>query len=202
MVTLVETTPSPRLVYLPATLLQIEPTPTCTNLVANPSFEENAIWQINANEFPAAYWWGFGHSGVRSMRIGINYANDNRYSYSSTEQAVHIPSPLVSAKLGYWLYPQTSEPVAALTPPAVVPTSSNERAKLSDDAQMVLLLHGQGQQTVLGFMRQNPGQWVYYEHDLSAFRGQTVRLYFGVFNDGWGGITAMWADDVALNVCR
>ena len=144
---------------------------------------------------------GLWHSGVRSMRIGINYASDNRYSYSSIEQAVHIPSPLVSATLGYWLYPQTSEPVAALTPPAVVPTSSNERAKLSDDAQMVLLLHGQGQQTVLGFMRQNPGQWVYYEHDLSAFRGQTVRLYFGVFNDGWGGITAMWADDVALNVC-
>ena len=189
--------------YLPSVMYQpTPPPPTCANAVANPSFEENASWQINANEFPAAYWWGFGHTGVRSMRIGINYANDNRYSYSSIEQAVHIPSPLVSAKLGYWLYPQTSEPVAALTPPAVVPTSSQERAKLSDDAQMVLLLHGQGQQTVLRFMRQNPEQWVYYEDDLSAFRGQTVRLYFGVFNDGWGGITAMWADDVTVNVCR
>ncbi len=194
-------TPTPTATPTPTPTPTVTPPPTCTNAVANPSFEENAVWQINANEFPAGYWWGFGHSGVRSMRIGINYANDNRYSYSSVEQAVRIPSPLASAKLGYWLYPQTSEPVAALTPPAVVPTSSQERAKLSDDAQMVLLLHGQGQQMVLRFMRQNPGRWVYYEHDLSAFRGQTVRLYFGVFNDGWGGITAMWADDVALNVC-
>ncbi len=189
--------------YLPSVLYKpTPPPPTCANAVANSSFEENAIWQINANEFPAAYWWGFGHSGVRSMRIGINYANDNRWSYSSIEQAVHIPSPLVSATLGYWLYPQTSEPVAVLTPPAVVPTSSDERAKLSEDAQMVLVLHGQGQQTVLRFMRQDPERWVYYEDDLSAFRGQTVRIYFGVFNNGWGGITAMWADDVTVDICR
>ena len=185
----------------PPTATPTSTPPACANVVANPGFEENAAWQINVNEFPAAYWWGFGHSGNRSMRIGINNAADNRYSYSSTEQAVHIPSPLSSARLGYWLYPQSSEPVVALTPPPIVPTSSQERAKLSDDAQMVLLLHGNGQQTVLRFMRQNPGRWVYFEDDLSAFRGQTLRLYFGVFNDGWGGITAMWADDVALNVC-
>jgi len=176
--------------------------PACANIVANSGFEENAAWQINVNEFPAAYWWGFGHSGSRSMRIGIPGAADNRYSYSSAQQTVVIPSPLASARLGYWLYPQTSETVAALTPPPVVPTSSGDRAKLSDDAQMVLLLHGAGQQTVLRFMRENPGRWVYYEHDLSAFRGQAVTLYFGVFNDGWGGVTAMWADDVTLNVCR
>jgi len=181
------------------------PTPTapaCANVVANPSFEENAAWQINVNEFPAAYWWGFGHSGSRSMRIGIPGAAENRTSYSSVQQTVAIPSPLASARLGYWLYPQTSETVAALTPPPVVPTSSRDRAKLSDDAQMVLLFDRYGQQTVLRFMRENPGRWVYYEDDLSAFRGQTVTLYFGVFNNGWGGVTAMWADDVVLNVCR
>ena len=136
------------------------------------------------------------------MRIGIPGAADNRYSYSSVQQTVVIPSPLASARLGYWLYPQTSETVAALTPPPIVPTSSRDRARLSDDAQMVLLFDRYGQQTVLRFMRENPGRWVYYESDLSAFRGQTVTLYLGVFNNGWGGVTAMWADDVALNVCR
>ena len=67
---------------------------------------------------------------------------------------------------------------------------------------LVLLFDRYGQQTVLRFMRQDPERWVYYEDDLSAFRGQTVRIYFGVFNNGWGGITAMWADDVTVDICR
>ena len=186
----------------PPTATPTRTPPACANVVANSGFEENAVWQINVNEFPAAYWWGFGHSGSRSMRIGIPGAADNRYSYSSAQQTVVIPSPLASARLGYWLYPQTSETVAVLTPPPIVPTSSRDRARLSDDAQMVLLFDRYGQQTVLRFMRENPGRWVYYENDLSAFRGQTVTLYLGVFNNGWSGVTAMWADDVALNVCR
>jgi len=88
-----------------------------------------------------------------------------------------------------------------LTPPPIVPTSSLDRAKLSDDAQMVLLFDRHGVQHVLTFQRLNEGHWVYYEHDLNAFRGQAVTLYFGVFNNGLGGVTAMWVDDVALRVC-
>ena len=175
--------------------------PPCGNVVANGGFEENAAWQININEYPAAYWWGFGHSGSRSMRIGINNAADNRYSYSSVQQTVSIPSPLTSARLGYWLYPATTAAVAALTPPPVVPISTRDRIKLSDDAQMVLLFDRNGTQHVLRFQRENAGQWVYYEHDLNAFRGQAVTLYFGVYNNGTGGVTAMWTDDVALTNC-
>lgn len=181
------------------------PTPTapaCGNVVANGGFEENTHWQINANEFPAAYWWGFGHSGNRSMRAGIPEPADNRFSYSSAQQTVSIPSPLASARLGYWLFPKTTGATAVLTPPPLVPTSSLDRTRLSDDAQMVLLFDRHGAQHVLTFQRLNEGQWVYWEHDLNAFRGQTVTLYFGVFNNGYGGVTSMWVDDVALRTCR
>lgn len=180
------------------------PTPTgpaCGNVVANGGFEENTHWQINVNEFPAAYWWGFGHGGSRSMRAGIPEPADNRFSYSSFQQTVSIPSPLASARLGYWLFPKTTGATAVLTPPPIVPTSSLDRAKLSDDAQMVLLFDRHGAQHVLTFQRLNEGHWVYYEHDLNAFRGQAVTLYFSVFNNGSGGVTAMWVDDVALRVC-
>ena len=37
--------------------------------------------------------------------------------------------------------------------------------------------------------------------DLSAYAGQTVRLYFGVFNDGDGAATGMYVDEVTLVVC-
>ena len=171
-------------------------------MVANGGFEENVAWQINSNEFPAAYWWGFGHTGNRSMRAGIPDAADNRFSYSSFQQTVSIPAPVASARLGYWLYPQTTGTVAVLTPPPVVPTSSLDRTVLSDDAQMALLFDQRGTQHVLVFQRENTGQWVYYEHDLTAFRGQSVTLYFGVFNNGGGGVTAMWVDDVGLNGCQ
>ncbi len=72
-----------------------------------------------------------------------------------------IPSPLAAARLGYWLYPQTTGTVAALTPPPVVPTSSLDRVKLSDDAQMVLLYDRNGHQHVLTFQRENPGRWLW-----------------------------------------
>ena len=41
----------------------------------------------------------------------------------------------------------------------------------------------------------------YGSYDLSAFAGQTVRLYFGVVNDGDGAPTGMYVDEVTLVVC-
>jgi len=194
-------TPTPTPQPDPPTPTPTATAPVCGNVVANGGFEDNTHWQINVNEFPAAYWWGFSHSGSRSMRAGIPEPADNRFSYSSFQQTVSIPSPLASARLGYWLFPKTTGATAVLTPPPIVPTSSLDRAKLSDDAQMVLLFDRHGVQHVLTFQRLNEGHWVYYEHDLNAFRGQAVTLYFGVFNNGLGGVTAMWVDDVALRVC-
>ena len=37
--------------------------------------------------------------------------------------------------------------------------------------------------------------------DLSPWRGQTVQLYFNVYNDGVGGTAAMFLDDVSLTAC-
>ena len=37
--------------------------------------------------------------------------------------------------------------------------------------------------------------------DLSQWRGQTVQVYFNVYNDGLGGTAAMFLDDVSLATC-
>jgi hypothetical protein len=54
---------------------------------------------------------------------------------------------------------------------------------------------------VLLFQRQWYSQWQRHTIDLSAFRGQAVTLYFGVFNNGTGGITGMAVDEVTVSYC-
>ena len=185
------------------------PTPTatrppdrCTDLIVNGGFEDNDGWQINANAFPARYVISPVYSGLRAMQIGIVRPQDNVYSYSSIQQTLFIPAGPPSVALSFQLFATTTGTrAAALTPPPVVPTSPLDRAKLSDDVQMVLLFDSSGQQHVLLFQRQWYSQWQRHVIDLSAFRGQAVTLYFGVFNNGAGGITGMAVDDVAVTYC-
>ncbi len=176
------------------------PTPNCTERIVNGGFENNSGWQININEYPAAYSSAVVHAGSWAMRTGIVNPADNRYSYSSIQQAVTIPDSAGNVTLRFWLHPLTTGSAAArLDPPPIIPTSSESDIQLSDDAQMVLLYNHAGQHTLL-FQRQNTG-WSYHEINLTAYRGQTVTLYFGVYNNGWGGITAMYVDDVSLVSC-
>ena len=43
--------------------------------------------------------------------------------------------------------------------------------------------------------------WTPYEFELRDHAGQTVKLYFDAFNNGHWGVTAMYVDDVSLQVC-
>jgi bacillopeptidase F (M6 metalloprotease family) len=36
--------------------------------------------------------------------------------------------------------------------------------------------------------------------DVTAYRGQTVKLWFNVHQDGYGDLTSMYLDDVSLAV--
>ncbi len=80
----------------PPTATPKPPTPTpgpfCGELVLNGGMENNSGWLININAFPASYVSGFAHTGQRSMRIGIVNYWENRYSYSSVQQGLTIPS--------------------------------------------------------------------------------------------------------------
>jgi hypothetical protein len=43
--------------------------------------------------------------------------------------------------------------------------------------------------------------WLTTQFDLSKYRGWTILLQWGTYNDGGGGISAMYVDDVTLQVC-
>jgi bacillopeptidase F (M6 metalloprotease family) len=66
----------------------------------------------------------------------------------------------------------------------------------------VLILDGQDHE--IGRLisgRSDDRRWIPYHFDLTAYAGQTIKLYFGVYNDGWDGVTAMYVDDVSLKLC-
>ena len=45
---------------------------------------------------------------------------------------------------------------------------------------------------------QHNGQWIDFSEDISQYAGRSVKVYFGVTNDGFGGSTSLVVDDVAL----
>jgi len=47
----------------------------------------------------------------------------------------------------------------------------------------------------------NSGVWTHETFDLTPFAGQTVWVYFNVYNDGWGyRRTWMYVDDASVMV--
>jgi len=45
--------------------------------------------------------------------------------------------------------------------------------------------------------------WTHHTFDLTAYKGQTIVLYFNVYNNGIDNLkAAMYLDDVSVQVCR
>jgi Leucine-rich repeat (LRR) protein len=178
-------------------------TTICEEGIVNGDFEASSGWEIPITVYRAAYSTAEAHGGSRSMRVGIVNASENVYSYSSARQEVTIPADADSATLGFWLYRLSGEASRrALTIPEQPLASSVEEAVLADDAQYVLILDENDVwiDTVL-WQRRDDQAWTYHEADLLDYAGRTIHLQFGVYNDGLGGATGMYVDDVSLTLC-
>lgn len=176
------------------------PQPSCANYMGNGGFESSSHWVINNNEYPASYSTVQSHGGSRSMRVGIINAADNQFAYSSVSQTVNLPSSATDATLRFWLYTSSTGVLNKPEKTAVIPTTASETS-LTDDAQYVLAYDGHGSQYTLLFQRTNQG-WTQYQANLGSLAGQQITLYFGVYNNGFGGVTGMYVDDVEIISCR
>ena len=175
-------------VVVPAPTATPPPTPppppgTCTEKFGNNSFEANSDWGIPITAFTAGYSTRNPYTGLRSMRNGIIYTRHNRFSYSDAYQTASISSGASSATLGMWLFPISER------------TSDN-------DLQYILVLDSYGNwiDTLL-WQRSNSQTWTFHQFNLNRFRGMTVRIQFGVYNDGLGDVTTLYVDDASLQVC-
>ena len=202
--------------------LTATPTPTATPTAIPPSvtpsasyegltnggFETSAAWIIRSNPVLAAYVTTPVHSGARSMRTGIASGGTNMTSYSPIEQAVRFPAALTSAKLNFWRYNVYGDAVATASADSPLDVSTLPRteaelaaaAPLAADLFYVIAILPDGSIDWLLTESVNAPTWRQSTVDVSRYRGQTIRFQFGTYNNGTGGISRTFVDDVALQI--
>lgn len=187
----------------------LTPTPTgtpgaCENLIVNSGFENNKGWEIPSTMYTAGYSTNQAHGGVRSMRTGIDPPNTNVFSYSSARQLVTMPTNGTSAKLKLWVYPISGEKSLAKPLPQLTLGKPFGTEYFSGDFQYILVLDQYNNLIqVLDNKLYNNQKWVLREFDLSNYIGSyPIKIEFGTYNNGSGGVSAMYVDDVTLEVCK
>lgn len=176
----------------------------CTNYFDNSGFEFDSGWSIPATRYSAGYSTARASAGSRSMRTGITAAADNTFSYSDAYQLATIPSGVTRVTLNMAVFLQTAE---TTTTSLAGPERASQSAlfgteALAEDAQYVLVLNNAGYiLEYLYWTRSNSAAWTQLSFDLTPYRGSTIRIQFGSFNNGAGGVTSMFVDQAFLDVC-
>ncbi len=197
-------TPSPTRTPTPTPTPTRTPTPgACQELIINNNFELNTGWTILDTAYHAGYSNVKYHSPSRSMRSGIVTAADNVYSYSDFRQVVTIPAGAHHVTLSTWEYFISSGLTGESQLEQIAPTGRPfSETTLTDDVQYLLVLdQNQNWIGTLIWQRSSTQVWTNLQFDLSAYAGKTIILQWGTFNNGTGGITAMYVDDVSLQAC-
>jgi len=118
------------------------------------------------------------------MRLGITYLSD-AYSYSSVYQDVTIPGDATSATLSFWYYPLCQD------------TGGDWQGATIYDHTWGFLAYAMPK------VCSNSQTWTHHTFDLAPYKGQTIKIYFNVYNNGVGNLkTAMYLDDVSVQICR
>jgi hypothetical protein len=174
----------------------------CEQGISNGGFEDDSDWIIPITKYTAAYTTTVSLSGERSLRTGIVDNQDNRYSYSSVRQEVSIPGDTAEAVLSFWLYPKSSETTTLRLPDNPLKVREEDAAKTSD-VQLVIVLDSAGNELErLLAIRENDQIWKPYSFDLAHYSGETIQIYFGVYNNGLGGTISMFVDDISFFCCQ
>jgi hypothetical protein len=188
------------------------PTPlVCEERIVNGDFETNTAWLMPLTTYTAGYTTAAAHTGLRSLRTGIDTPPD-RYSYSDGYQVVAIPAAAASATLATWWFPRSAEGSLATNRRDDAPPSKEVLQMLVDgtlpqgilagDRQYVLILDTAGRiLNTLMWTRSNAQAWLPLSFDLSAYRGRSIQVRFGVYNDGNGQSTVMYVDDASVLAC-
>lgn len=155
----------------------------CTELLTDGGFETGGVWQLGASPVMPEYVTYTRHSGYRALALGIT-SGGNQTSFSSARQMVSIPATPAQVTLSFWFYAMTTS------------------APTTDYMEMVLLNASGSVILAKPWYSHNDSRlWNQISFDLTPWRGQTVQLYFNVYNDGLGGVAAMFLDDVSLATC-
>jgi hypothetical protein len=154
------------------------PPPPCVDVVVNGGFETDEGWGLNNL---AIYATDQVHSGARSARVGIPPGEPGVFAYSSVMQVVTLTEGS-SATLSLWVYPIGEEGDTG-------------------DYHYIGILDSAGVYHALDHWQSDGQDWELRQYDLSAYVGQTVTIYIGTVNDGDDDTSALYVDDVKVEVC-
>jgi hypothetical protein len=148
--------------------------------VVNGGFESDGRWKLNSL---AIYATDQVHSGARSARVGIppGVTGGGQTKYSSVMQVVTLTEGS-SATLSVWLYP------------------IGEGDDGGDAHYIGIWTQTQAYES-LDTWQSDGRAWEQRQYDLSPYIGQTVTVYVGTRNDGDDDTSALYVDDVALEIC-
>ena len=106
---------------------------------------------------------------------------------------------------------QAQKTLDGIHPLAPQPTAAEfEITAFAGDVQYVLILDpGPNPEDpvddtlieTLLWMRSDAQQWQLFNFDISKYAGTSIKVQIGTYNDGSGGVSAMYADDVSLELC-
>ncbi len=155
----------------------------CSELIVNGGFETDAGWTLTGSTPPPAYVTAPVFSGSRSMRLGI-VEPPNQSGVNGVSQTVAIPASAGSVVFGFHFHPRHE------------PNPGNDRqfVDIFDAATDTLI------QRIWDELRDDR-DWRFVQFDFSSLAGRTIRIQFSVLNDGGGGATALFLDDVSLQAC-
>ena len=119
------------------------------------------------------------HSGSYSAQLGASTAPEPNGD-SSIYQTINVPSNLTQATLTFWYWPSSTDTITYDWQEAQVRNSSGTML-----AQIMKVCS-------------NTHAWTQVTFDLTPYKGQTIQLYFNAHGDGYGDLTYMYLDDVAV----
>ncbi len=149
--------------------------------IVNGGFENGSFapWVIDGTINTPVVTTTQSHSGAYSALLGT-LSGAEPLGNSSFYQQIVVPA--AGGVLSFWYWPFTTDSVTFDWQDAYVTNSSG--------TILATIFH----------QASNSQTWTNQKFDLTPWAGQTVRIKFLVHEDGFGDDTAMYVDDISLNV--
>jgi hypothetical protein len=165
------------------TTVNLTVTVPSSQLIVNGGFETGSLssWTISGTSNTPAVSTAQKHSGSYSALLGTSSGTEPNGD-SSFYQTITIPSTATTATLTFWYWPSTTDTITYDWQEAQVQNTSGTML-----AQIMKVCS-------------NAQAWTQVSYNLISYKGQTVRIYFNDHEDGYGDLTYMYLDDVAVNV--
>lgn len=172
----------------------------CADLIVNGGFDADAGWTLQNAEL------GDVISGTRSLKLGlVDPANNASGNSSAMSDAFTIPATAEEPMLRVWIFTQSATPASKNVAKPERQPGENFFGPDTDanDSQVIQVLNIDGSvlETLIDFHGRDKQEWGMVQYDLKKYVGNTIRLGFGVTNDGAGSATAMFVDNVELTTC-